>query len=130
MVPGHWRNLVEDVAAPDVALLDIVKALVAETGEHVDRVDVAHLVVLSPVVRQVQLRLLGRCVSPVASVRHDEWHVSAPLSEQSQALEVSLWQRARLRWTWHLISWQCSSHRNIIDCWEVISIVLLNLPIS
>ena len=59
MVPGNGRNLVEDVAAPNVSLLDIVEALVPETSEHVDGVDVSHLVVLSPVPGVLELCLLG-----------------------------------------------------------------------
>jgi hypothetical protein len=43
-------NLIQNNRAPNIALLDAVKTLVACSNEHINVVNVAHLVVLTPVV--------------------------------------------------------------------------------
>ena len=90
MISGNWRNLVQDVATPHITLLDIVESFVTELGEMINSIDVLDFIVLSPVICQVELSLLRACVSPVPGVVDYEWHVSAPLPEQSETLEVSL----------------------------------------
>ena len=83
-------DLVEDEAAPDVLLLNVVESLVALGHEVVDGHDVARLAVLSPVACQLQLGHFGVGVPPVPVHSDDEGHVSAPLPEETQTLEVRL----------------------------------------
>ena len=90
-------DLVEDEAAPDVLLLNVVESLVALGHEVVDGHDVARLAVLSPVACQLQLGHFGVGVPPVPVHSDDEGHVSAPLPEETQTLEVRLDDGARPR---------------------------------
>ena len=79
-------NLVKDVSSPDITLLDVIQALVAPGGEHIDGLDVTNFIVISPVIGQLGLGLLGSGEPLVPGVSHDEGHVSAPLSVGSQTL--------------------------------------------
>jgi hypothetical protein len=90
------RDLVENHGSPDIALLDVVEALIAGAHKHIDVVGIAHLAVLAPVVSEVELGLLRARVLAVALPSNDERHVAAVLAEQTQRLEVSLNDRARL----------------------------------
>ena len=84
------RDLVKENAAPDIAILYVVKAISSARNKAIDLPRVTHLVVLAPVARQVQLSLLRRRILPETHVVHDEWHVAAVATEHSHRLEVSL----------------------------------------
>ena len=92
---AHGRDLVQNDTAPHVALLHIVEPFISTGYEVDDGFDVTHLTMLSPVAGQLQFRQLGVGVLPVAEVVNDEGHVSAVLSEETQALEVGFNHRAR-----------------------------------
>ena len=91
---GDGRDRVEDVPRPDIAVLNVVEALIPVASEHVDRGAVAHFAIGSPVIGQVQLRSLWISIPSVAGIVNNEWHVSAPLPEKSERLEVSLGERS------------------------------------
>ena len=92
---GDGSNLIEDVAAPNIALLNVVESLVASLGELIDGLRAAHLIGLFPVSSKVQFSLIGIGVPSVASPINNEGHVSTPFSEQSKRLEVGLRECAR-----------------------------------
>ena len=50
-----WCNLIEDHGAPNIALLQVVKALVPLASEIIDSFYASHLVVLPPVVSELKL---------------------------------------------------------------------------
>ena len=62
-------------------MLDVVKSLVAGSDEVVDLFRVSNLVVLAPVVSELQLRRLWSCVPSVAVPSDNKGHVSTVLSE-------------------------------------------------
>ena len=85
---AHWGDLVKNDTSPNVTLLDIVESFVATRHEVIDCLDISYLHMHSPVTCELQLRQLRVGVLPVAQVINDERHVSAILSEETQALEV------------------------------------------
>lgn len=93
-IASYRGDLVKNDRAPHITILYVVQAFVSTAHELVNDLGVAHLVVLSPVVGQVQFRLLGSCVPTIAKVVDNERHVAAVLAEQAQRLEVCLDDRA------------------------------------
>ena len=64
-------------------LVNVIESLVALLGEHINSVDVADLVTLSPVVGQVQLGNLRVSIPSIAGEMDNKGHIAAPLSEKS-----------------------------------------------
>jgi len=93
---GDGGNMVENLCAPDVSLLDVVETFVASTHELIDLLRVTNFVALSPVVRQLQLSLGGVSVPSQTIQVNNERHVPAVLSEESHTLEVSFDNGSRL----------------------------------
>ena len=61
-----WRDLIKNVRAPNVTLLDVVKSLVSTSYKVVNSLDIAHFIMLSPVVSELELRQLWIGVPSVA----------------------------------------------------------------
>jgi hypothetical protein len=81
-------DLVENHGSPNITLLNVVESLVSGAHEHVDVVGITHLVVLAPVVCEVELGLFRVGVLAVTLPSNDEGHVAAVLAEQTQRLEM------------------------------------------
>ena len=92
VVSSDWGKLIEDVTTPNITLLNIIKSLISSTGKHIDVVWVAVFVLLSPVSSEIKFGLIWVSISLVAGPIDNKWHISAPLSEASQTLEVGLWK--------------------------------------
>ena len=92
---ANWCDLVKNDRSPNVTLLDIVESFISSGHEVINCWDITNLTMLSPVTCELQLRQLGVGVLSVAQVVNDERHVSAILSEETQALEVGFDHRAR-----------------------------------
>ena len=128
-VSSNWSELIEDVTTPNITLLNIIESLISSAGKLIDVMSVAVLVVLSPVSGKIKFGLLWVSVSPVAGPIDDKWHISAPFPEASQTLEVGLWECSRSCRSRYLITWQSTSHGDIIMSWEVVTNILSKLSI-
>ena len=93
-VSTDWRDVIENDAAPNVSLLDVVQPLIATSYEVIDGLHIAYLTMLSPVACKLKFCQLRIGVLSVAEEVYDERHVSAILSEEAKTLEVSLDHRA------------------------------------
>lgn len=49
VIARNWSDLVENVCAPDIALLNVVQAFVARADKMIDVLCITHLIILSPV---------------------------------------------------------------------------------
>jgi hypothetical protein len=74
-------NLIQNNRAPNIALLNTVKTFVACSNEHINVVNVANLVVLTPVVGQMEFSLLRVCVLAISLPSDDKGHVATVLAE-------------------------------------------------
>ena len=91
---GHRSNLVENLSAPNVTLLDVIKPFVASTNEIINIFWVTHAVVLSPVLSELKLCLLWGGVATETVPVDNERHVAAVLAEKTQTFHVSLYDVA------------------------------------
>ena len=92
---GLGGDLVQDLGAPDITLMNVIKSLVTLADELVDLSGVTDLVVLAPVIGKVKFGEFRSRIFAHAVVANNEGHHSAILAEKSHRLEVGLSHRAR-----------------------------------
>ena len=117
----HRGNLVENNTAPDVSVLHIVKTFVARPHKVVDAVDVANLVLRSPVSSNLHLSSFRISVLLHAIETYQEGHIAAVLAVKTHALHVSLGNRARTHGCWHLIVGHNACNCDVVLSGEVIA---------
>ena len=73
----HGHDLIQESAAPDITILDVVKTVSATGDEAVDGPGITLLAMLAPVASKLQFGLLRGTVLTEAGEVDNEWHVSA-----------------------------------------------------
>ena len=118
------------MSAPDVTLLDVIESFVSGAHKLVNVFWVAHTVVLSPVLGELQLCFLWGSVATESMPVHDERHVAAVFTEETQALHVGLDDVTGASRGRDLIRRQVTVLGCIVNSGEVIENVLLHILVS
>ena len=83
-------NLIQQVASPDISILDVIESFIASSHEAIDGPWVSDFVLLAEVASHWQLSLIGVLVLAKTGEIDNEGHVAAVATEKPHWLEMGL----------------------------------------